>query len=285
MWWSSSAFVRTAISRRELEQRAVGLVGLDHEPLPRPPGRRSCRWSGPRRRPGRTGPARSRAARGRACSTWSSCRGCRRRRSWAAAASARPSRSARCSSRAPRSRRRTRSGLSAGIAVEIDDLGARRGRWRRRARSAGSIPASRSARERTASPRARSEPVTDAPSACATSGEAAHPGAADPHEVQPPAGPGSVGRHGGHPREAAAAVSRIPAREGGRDDPARTASSASRARRSASRRCARASARRSRRVLDRPRRAGGHVDGLGQVGDLPDRRPADARARPSSSRR
>ena len=37
MWWSSSALVSTAIAGRELEQRAVGLVGLDDEPLPRAP--------------------------------------------------------------------------------------------------------------------------------------------------------------------------------------------------------------------------------------------------------
>ena len=36
-WWSSSALVRTRDLGVELEQRAVGLVGLDHDPLAAPP--------------------------------------------------------------------------------------------------------------------------------------------------------------------------------------------------------------------------------------------------------
>ena len=78
-----------------------------------------------------------------------------------------PSSSARCSSRWPRSRATTRSGLSGGIAVETTSS-APAGTFAASWPATGSMPSARSGAA-YGEPAARSEPLTVAPSACATS--------------------------------------------------------------------------------------------------------------------
>ena len=77
-----------------------------------------------------------------------------------------PSSSARCNSRSPRSRALTRSGLSTGMAEEIT-TSAPSGTLAASCPIAGTMPASRR-RATYDDPALRSEPVTDAPRACAT---------------------------------------------------------------------------------------------------------------------
>ena len=92
----------------------------------------------------------------------------------------------------------TRSGLSAGIAVETHDLGAARhvvGGVAGGRRDAGGAQA-RGVRRAGGAVGARdrgAERVRD-------ERQPAHAGAADPHEVQPAAGPGLRGVTAGHPR-------------------------------------------------------------------------------------
>ena len=89
-----------------------------------------------------------------------------------------PSRSARCSSGAPV----VRSGLVGRDRARVDDLGA--------VGDVGGVVADRRLDPGRRSvppygePAARSEPVTLAPSACATTASPLMPGAADAHEVQ-----------------------------------------------------------------------------------------------------
>ena len=88
----------------ELEQRAIGLVRLDHQPLARPPARvRAVERTSPPT--GSPGPPPRRAARARACSRSSSCRACPRRRSSGAGGSARRA-GRRGAARSPRRRAR-----------------------------------------------------------------------------------------------------------------------------------------------------------------------------------
>ena len=110
--------------------------------------------------------------------------------------------------------------------------------------------------------------------------EAAHPGAADPHEVQLAACPGIA-----HAPGSLAAVSR-PARKRAESG----AVAADRIDRVAREAFGFDALRPGQRegieaVLDGPRHARRHVDRVGQVGDLPDRGAAARRARRSSSRR
>ena len=125
----------------------------------------------------------------------------------------------------------------------------RRGRRAARSRPRFSVPA-------YGEPAARSDPVTLAPSACATTARPLIPAPPIPTKcsLRPDQGwsiPVTLGPW-----------------------PTNRGSSGSRARRSATRSSARDSGRRSR-PRSRPRHARGHVDRLGQVGDLPDRRAAD----------
>ena len=103
-----------------------------------------------------------------------------------------PSRSARCSSRSPRSRAAARSGFSGGIALETT-TSAPSGTFAAAWPTAGSIPAARSgagvrrAGRAVRARHARAERVGD-------EREAAHPGPADADEVQPASCP--LGAHG-----------------------------------------------------------------------------------------
>ena len=161
MWWSSSALVTTAIVGRELEQAAVGLVGLDHEPLPRPPAGVGA---------GAADLAADQVARVRPGAAQRVHEHARRRRLAVGAGD----RDRRLQARelaeqvgAVQLGRRRALGVVGRDRARVDDLGARRARWRRRGRSRGSIPAARSVAA-YGEPAARSEPVTLAPSACAT---------------------------------------------------------------------------------------------------------------------
>ena len=180
--------------RRQPQQRAVGLVGLDDV---LPACRRWTRSSTRHRRPGTTGPGRSRGARARACSRSSSCRGCGHGDVGRSRVSS-PSSSARCSSRSPRSRAAARSGLSGRIGWRRR-LQPRPGRWRRRAR-----PPARCRRTQLRGVGRARRAVRAGDSRAERAGdqrEPAHAGPADAHEVQPPAGPFAA--HGEQARSAA----------------------------------------------------------------------------------
>ena len=153
----------------EVQERAVGLVGLDDHPLARCPTPRSAcgrrRAAAARRRPRSRPPRRTPPARARSSPWSSSCRACPRPRS--RGASTRPRRAAR------------RGGArAASRAPPRPRAGRRESRWRRparcrraRARRRGRPAARcrpRAARRSTASRRA-SQPLTSAPSACAIS--------------------------------------------------------------------------------------------------------------------
>ena len=162
-----------------------------------------------------------------------------------------PSRSARCISGA------RRSGLLSRDRARVDDLGALRARSRRRGRCTGSIPAPLQRRSvgraggAVGAGDARAERLRD-------DREPAHPRPADPDEVQFSFRPGPV--HPCHPRAPGRRIEDRPGRAGG-----------VRVRRAAPR-----PAGGDRGRARRPRRAGRDVDRLGEVGDLPDRRAADA---------
>ena len=177
VWWSSSALVTTAIVGASLSRRAVGLVGLDHEPLRRRPSRRWSRSRGPRRRPG-SGPAASRSA-------WTII--ARRRRLAVGAGDGDRRLQARELAQqvgavqlaAPAV---VRSGLSGGDRARVDDLGARRARWPRRGRSSARCPALSGPPYGESA--ARSEPVTSRRARARPAASPLMPGAADADEVQ-----------------------------------------------------------------------------------------------------
>ena len=151
---------------RQLEQRAIGLVGLDDEPLPAPqPAFEPVERTAPPTRYAGSMPQPRSACTSMLdvvvlpCVPVTAIVGRRRVSS--------PSSAARCSSRWPRSRATTRSGLSGGIAVETTSS-APAGTFAASWPAAGSMPSARS-RAAYGEPVARSDPVTVAPSACATS--------------------------------------------------------------------------------------------------------------------
>ena len=164
---------------RQVEQRAVALVGLGHEPGPAAPHRARCRARRRSSRPRR--PTRRRAR--RAASRWSStCRGPRRRPGRGGRPSARPAAAERCSTGRPRRRASTSSGLSAAIAVETTRAdGAGRERVGAVAGPRRRCPPARSASSMGDS--SRSVPRHRVARRPGEQGEPAHAGAPDPHQV------------------------------------------------------------------------------------------------------
>ena len=179
--------VTTATSRAELEERAVGLVGLDHRPLPRAPGRVRAAPSAARRRSGRPGRGRRRAARARPSTRWWSCRGCRSTAIVRFSRDSSPSRSPRCSDarRPPRAPRPAR-GCPPGSPSTRPPRRPRAGSPRRGRRLARSRRRAGAERRRLGAVGARHVGAQR----LRHQRQPAHPGAADPDEMQGAAGEG-----------------------------------------------------------------------------------------------
>ena len=130
-WWSSSTFVTTATSGASSRKLPSDSSASATDPLALAPAGVRGRAAGPGARQlaaeeeggvGADRPQRVDEHRRR----WSSCRGCRRRRSAACSAQSSASSSPRWITRWPRSRARASSGLSSRDRGRDDDLGARR---------------------------------------------------------------------------------------------------------------------------------------------------------------
>ncbi len=257
--------------RRQLEQRAVGLVGLDHEPLPRPPA-----GVGPGRADlaadevGRVHPAGAQRVHDHA-----------RGRRLAVGAGDRDRRPQ------PRDLAQQVGAVQLALAALAGDRALRvvgRDRARDhelgvRGHVGGVVPGRGDDPVLAQGPRVggvgravgaghrRAERVGD-------EREAAHPGAAHADEVQPAAGPGRARGGRGHRRAPYPSVPRFSAGRPGACAPRALGSRVHRPCRPRGLRlrvAAPGPARGDRGGARRPRHARGHVDGVGQVGDLPDR--------------
>ena len=272
-------FVTTASSGSSSQQRAVGLVGLDDEPLPRAP-------AGVRARRAQLAADEVAGVHRRSrSSAWATIERGRRLAVRAGDGDRAPQRGelARAARRGAARAARARGRRALGVVRARSRWRRRarrrrpRGRSRRRGRRPASIPAVAQRARGTATP-ARSEPVTCAPSARATSARPLIPAPPIADEVQPPAGPACRSRRaldrraaarrreqlGGdrlRPRPGRASARR---RARHRGQPRRGRRAARRPRRAAARRSARRRARTTAAPrVGHPARVGGLVVGGG----------------------